>query len=427
MVRRHILLTLMVVLCAGLRAQNYSTNVTLVEEDGNTATFEVTAIAAKKKEASELAAKSAFNALFHSGVTGLKNGVPMVSVERKDYDYRFFNESRYINYLSGDINMIDDDKVGGRSRVKVRVTVQLKPLMADLERNKVALSPGWSDAKAVNATAALNPTIVVVPYVRSSEADFDAMRNEINARPSLKAVIDKLTGMFGKHGYKTRDFITQLQNSKVNQILTLGTQSDEKSKIAQMIPGDIVVTVDVVVNNDGSKKSDCQVSIKAVENQTNGNLAAAAYTSGQYMTTDTVLLADYALKKISKEFFTNLQTAFEDIVKKGHEIVIDLTLSEAVTDWDFDQEAPNGSDYFKETLDEWLRSHSFQGVYDMNNSTDKYIHATVNIPLWNMEKNRSYSISNFASDMKKFFREQLGDSYRATVTALGQKLVVTIE
>lgn len=427
MIRRYILLTLVVVLCANLRAQNYSNNVTLVQEDGNTATLEVTAIAAKKKEASELAAKSAFNALFHSGITGLKNGVPMIAVERRDYDYMFFNESRYINYLAGDINMIDDDKVGGRSRVKVQVTIQLTALKDELERNKLVLSPGWSDAKAVNATAALNPTIVVVPYVRSGEADFDAMRNEVNARPSLKAVLDKLTAMFGKHGYKTRDFITQLQNSKTNQILTLGTQSDEKTKIAQMIPGDIVVTVDVIVNNDGTKKSDCQVSIKAVENQTNGNLASAAYTSGQYMTTDTVLLADYALKKISKEFFTNLHSAFEDIIKKGHEIVIDMTLSEAVTDWDFEQEAPNGSDYFKETLDEWLRSHSFQGVYDMNTSTDKYIHATVNIPLWNVEKNRSYSISNFGSDVKKFLREQLGDSYRATVTALGQKLVVTIE
>lgn len=421
------MLTLVVVLCANLRAQNYSNNVTLVQEDGNTATLEVTAIAAKKKEASELAAKSAFNALFHAGVAGLKNGVPMIAVERRDYDYMFFNESRYINYLAGDINMIDDDKVGGRSRVKVQVTIQLTALKDELERNKLVLSPGWSDAKTVNATAALNPTIVVVPYVRSGEADFDAMRNEVNARPSLKAVLDKLTAMFGKHGYKTRDFITQLQNSKTNQILTLGTQSDEKTKIAQMIPGDIVVTVDVIVNNDGTKKSDCQVSIKAVENQTNGNLASAAYTSGQYMTTDTVLLADYALKKISKEFFTNLHSAFEDIIKKGHEIVIDMTLSEAVTDWDFEQEAPNGSDYFKETFDEWLRSHSFQGVYDMNNSTDKYIHATVNIPLWNVEKNRSYSISNFGSDVKKFLREQLGDSYRATVTALGQKLVVTIE
>jgi len=63
----------------------------------------------------------------------------------------------------------------------------------------------------------------------------------------------------------------------------------------------------------------------------------------------------------------------------------------------------------------------------MGLNTDKYVHATVNIPLWDMEKNRSYSISNFGSDVRKFFKEQFGDSYKASVTALGQKLLVTIE
>ena len=63
----------------------------------------------------------------------------------------------------------------------------------------------------------------------------------------------------------------------------------------------------------------------------------------------------------------------------------------------------------------------------MNNSTDKYIHATLNIPLWNVEKNRSYTISNFASDVKKFLRQQMGDSYRPAVIAQGQKLTITIE
>ena len=109
MTRRYILLTIAIVLCVVLRAQNYSTNVTLVEENGNNVTLEATAIADKKKEASELAVKSAFHTLFHCGVEGLKNSIPLVTQERKDYDYRFFNESRYINYLSGGIAEISND------------------------------------------------------------------------------------------------------------------------------------------------------------------------------------------------------------------------------------------------------------------------------------------------------------------------------
>ena len=78
-------------------------------------------------------------------------------------------------------------------------------------------------------------------------------------------------------------------------------------------------------------------------------------------------------------------------------------------------------------LDEWLRSHAQNGVYDMSNNTDKYIHMTVNIPLWNVERGRSYTLSNFSSDLKKFLKTQLGDGYKASVTAQGQKLEIMIQ
>ena len=53
----------------------------------------------------------------------------------------------------------------------MRISVNLKTLKSELERNKLTLNPGWSDAKAVNATASLNPTIVVVPNVNATTLD----------------------------------------------------------------------------------------------------------------------------------------------------------------------------------------------------------------------------------------------------------------
>ena len=105
-----------------------------------------------------------------------------------------------------------------------------------------------------------------------------------------------------------------------------------------------------------------------------------------------------------------------------------MTLAQTVTDWDFDQEAPYGDgNYFKDALDEWLNEHAQQSVYDMGNSTDKYIHIRLNVPLWDMERNRSYKLSNFNSDLKKFLRSQLGEDYGVSVTAMGQRLEVRIE
>lgn len=420
------MLILGIVLCAKICAQNYSNEVTLVQGDDNSVTVLATAVDDKKKDAASLAAKSAFHTLFHSGVPGVKNGVPMISVERPDYDYRFFSESRYINYIGSEIETVNSDKIGGKYRVTVKLTIQLKSLCADLERNNMALNPGWSDAKAVKATAALNPTIVIVPDILSGDVDFELMRKKVAESQVCRYAIDRLSGEFQKQGFKTRDFISQLQNLKTSSLLTMDSQTDEATMIVQRLPGDIVVYVEVQVNTNGNKSS-CTMNLRAVEKQTNTKLSTVPFSSGEYITTDSLKLVDYTVKRIKKDFFDNLQASFEDIIKKGREVFVEIGLSQAVTDWDFDQDSPATGDYFKDSLDEWLREHAFQGVYDMSNNTDKYINIRVNIPLWNMERNRSYTLSNFSSDIRNFLKKQLGDDYKPSVVAMGTKLVITIE
>ncbi len=138
-------------------------------------------------------------------------------------------------------------------------------------------------------------------------------------------------------------------------------------------------------------------------------------------------LAKHSLAKINASFFSQIQQAFENIIKNGREVGIEMNISEGVTDWDFEQDAPATGDFFKDALEEWLREYAFQGQYDMSVSTDKYINVRVNIPIWNAEKNRSYTLSNFGSDLRKFFKAQLGEDYKASVKAMGQKLSVIIE
>lgn len=426
---RHFWMFLFVmVLCAQVGAQNYSNEVTLVGQDDNSVTVRATATAAKKKDAAVLATKSAFYTLFHSGVPGVRNGVPMLAVEKKDFDYRFFSESRYISYIGGEVDTKDDEKIAGQYRVTVQVNIKLKSLCAELERNKLSLNPGWSDAKAVKATAALNPTIVIVPYMTAADGyDFDSMRRKVEASQLNRYVIDRVSEEFRNNGYKTRDFIGQLQNSKTSTLLRADAQTDEATMVVQQLPGDIVVTAEVQFNTDASRNSECTLNLRAVEKQTAGKLAVVPFTSGRYLTTDSMQLANHAIKKIRVDFFKQLQSSFEDMIKQGREVFVEINLSQAVDGWDFEQDSPATGDYFKDTLDEWLREHAFQGVYDMSNSTARFVNIRLNIPLWNLEKNRSYTLSNFGSDMRKFFKAQLGDDYKATVTSMGQKLLITIE
>ena len=419
---------LLIALLCGLtlQAQNYSADVSLVQQDAQSVTVRATAVAAKKKEAADLAVRSAFHALLHTGIEGVRNGMPMVAVERNDYDYRFFTELRYLNYIRGEAEDVADSKIGGQRRVTVQLTILSKSLLADLEHNEMVVSPGWVDTKKASATAALNPTIVVVPLVEGG-GDFEDMRTLVENSPVVEYAVNKLAAEFSRRGYKTRDFLTQLQNSKNTSLLRQGTQTDLATMMVQNLPGDIVVTVDVEVTTDDRKRSECSLNVKAVEQQTEGGLASATFLSGQYMTTDSLRLADYAVKKVRDDFFADLKNAFEAMVAKGREVYVDMTLAQSVMDWDFDQQAPYGEDYFKDALDEWLNEHAQQSVYDMGNSTDKYIHIRLNVPLWDMERNRSYKLSNFNSDLKKFLRAQFGEDYEVSVTAMGQRLEVRIE
>lgn len=106
---------------------------------------------------------------------------------------------------------------------------------------------------------------------------------------------------------------------------------------------------------------------------------------------------------------------------------LDFNLSANISDWDFDSESPADGSEFRDELEEWIRDNSFQGVYDMSLTTDKYIKATLNIPLWDNEKNRTYRVTNFTSALKRFLKSKLGDEYNVNVTALGQKLSIMIE
>lgn len=243
------------ILCYALTgaAQNFSDDMQLVGGDDNTVTVTVKAVAPKKKDAERLAVQSAFNCLMHSGVNGIKGGMPILSEAKKDYDYRLFNENRYIVYIIGKPETVSTKKIANNQQATVRLTINLAAFKADLKRNKQIFSPAWADAKAREATSALNPTIVVVPYTDSSDGySFEAMRTRIENNPIERYAVERVAEAFQNNGFKTRDFIAQLQNSKNRSMLREGAQSDVGTMMVQELPGDIVVTVGISAQSQGS-------------------------------------------------------------------------------------------------------------------------------------------------------------------------------
>ena len=415
-----------VAICAS--AQEFSSEVSLERQSGSDAVFRTTVACNKGgKEAEELAIKSTFNALLHDGVEGLQNGQPMLSEARKDYDYRLYSTKRYTMMLAGKPVKTDEFKYNGMRKITFEVPVNIKSLKNDLEKNDLALNHAWADKKKeTTVKAAINPVIVVVPEMNSGDGGFEAMRDLVDANPAYKTGVNKLSELFSTNGYTTRDFRTALENSKTADVLRDGAQTDLRTMVVQQMPGDIVVKIDIDMKQKGATYG-ANVGVRAVERQTEAVLAAETFTSGFYHVSDPVVIVDKAIETIGPDFFTKLGDAFAQMAKKGRAMNLDFNISATVADWDFDTESPADGSEFKDELEEWLRANSFQGVYDMSLSTDKYIKATINIPLWDNEKNRSYRITNFTAALKRFLKSKLGDEYKVSVTALGQKLSIMIE
>lgn len=402
-------------------------DVTLDGQSGGEVTLISSALAPKAKDAETMAVKQAFFALIDQGVEGIQSGQPMLTTPNKAFNYTFYKEGKYLNYLVATPQKLDESKIGDQKRVRMKVIINLTKLKTDLTAQKLAISPAWQDKKKTSATASLNPTIVVVPYMPAGENDsFEGMKQYIDSDPAVKYAVNAVSSQFAAHGYKTRDLTTMLANSKNDDIMTQGSQTDAKTLLIQNLPADIVATVNLDLFKDGNK-GQCTMTLDAVERQTASKLCSTTFSSGQFMTTDYIALTDHALKKLENKFFSQLQDAFAGMVEKGREMKLEFVLGQSVSDWDFDSETPATEADFKEELEEWLRNTANHGVYDMSASNDKFIAVSINIPLWDSDRNRSYSISNFNSALKKFVKRQLGDAYKVNISAMGQKLIISIE
>lgn len=406
-------------------AQDLSAVCSLQSNTGSEAVVRATASAHKGKVAQDEAVEGAFRALMHQGIEGLNGGQPMFGADAADYEYRFFANQRFLTFLTGNPVKVAENKFGGERRVTFDVPININALLNDMLAKNVPVSHAWAPPKTESPKSAINPVVVVVPVVKGG-GSFVEMKALMESDPAVKHAVNKLLSVFAANGFKTRDFTTALDNSLTDDLLRQDAQTDVRTMVVQNLPGDIVVHVDVDgVTDEASKTSSVTLALKAVERQTEGVLAAGNFASGKYHVTDRTRLVDDALGKITGNFFSQLNNAYAEMARNGRQMNLEFQLGQGV-DWDFASEAPATGDEFQEKLEDWIHDNAFQGQYNMGLFTDKFIKASVNVPLWDKEKNRAYRLSNFTSALKRFLKSQLGDEYKPEITSMGQRVLITI-
>ncbi len=427
--------TLVCILCAVWNMSFYTAlaftgTVKFDRKDGNNIVIQAGGLAAKAKEAREEAVMNAFKALLYEGIPGLNDGVPLLIEKNKSFDYRFF-DTQYTYFLTSTPITILEEKVQGQRHALMEVIINVEKLKKAAVSGGCTLYPQWKTNNSDNVEVAANtyavkPSIIVIPYMADTDADFEAMVEYVTDNPIARSAVNAVSTHFGKMGYPTKDFVTLLQNSKTSDLTSSGTQTDIMTELVRQLPGDIVVTVKAAIDTKG-ESSQCTLNLKAVERHTGHQLAMQDFTSGRYRNADREKLVAHAVDKMPSDFVSQLDDSFRRRIDEGLTLVVELQLSSSVDDWNFDTPIPASGDDFKTWLGGWMREHSQNNSYVRPAATDKYIQNTIKIPLIKLSDGYSYGPDEFASELKKAVREVLDDEYGVKVTEMGQKLIVTIE
>lgn len=266
------------------------------------------------------------------------------------------------------------------------------------------------------------PEIVVVPFTLEGED----VRQVIEQNPMMALAISKVKEQFNDRGFITKDFITLLKASKNTSLMMDEAAIDYKARIVRESKADIQVLVKIVGNQQDNGAVEVALMLEAVEVQTGNSLANKSYMSGKFITNDFIKLANRALNMIGDDFFSNLQSAFNQMVEDGRELAIQIGFS---SDCEMDatsEVGSNGNDFQME-VEDWLLNNAFKGVYSVNGS-EKLLDISMQVPLYDQTSGAPFNLSRMRTVLKRFLDPLLASNgCIAKVNVTGQRLHVIID
>ncbi len=260
----------------------------------------------------------------------------------------------------------------------------------------------YSQSKATNSGGEVNtvqPKIMVIPYVKQGEDLRTILENDVNKR----IAITKIKESFDNRQFTTVDFIGKLKAAKDNQVFTSDNQTDIKSKILEMAGADIYVEAEVNVDK-GQNGTEVRLILTGYEISTGNSLANKVGNSGRFYTDDIAKLASKAVETISEDFLNVLQTKFNDIVKNGKSVIIDISVA---PDSKYTMSSEVGSDGYplSDVLELWMEENAYKNNYHIQGVTDlKMIFDDVRIPLKNQATGANYTSSKFSMEIQQYLK-----------------------
>ena len=253
-----------------------------------------------------------------------------------------------------------------------------------------------------NVNNVKQPNIIVVPYTTEGQD----VRQILENNRMMSNAISKIKEEFNNRGFNTKDFITLLQASKRNDIVseTTGAKTDPVKDLVLESKADISVKVKVFVIQHEGGVAEVNLELEAAEALSGESFANASYTSDKFRTADSLGLANRALSKINDDFFTLIQNGFNMMMETGRNLNIRIELG-ANSELDPYSEMNTGNDLEME-LTNWLDNNAYGGNYEIN-SSDKVIDISMKVPIYDQLTGKPYAVNKIRNPLIKFLKSIL--------------------
>lgn len=357
MIRRIATLFMAMFFALTASAQQYSMDAELVRLDGNTAIIRCSGTASSKKDAIEMAKKSAIYTYIYSGIDGIDGGRPLITSQLNKVDQEYvdgiFSTMRYASFINmSPVNVDHEIKVAKQVQVTLTLGLYHEALRRTLEKADI-LKVRASSLDEVTDHIAM-PTVMVVPFCQGDET----YEEVFNSNKYMRMIIAKVNEGFIENGVETKDLITCLNNAETYRLLK-GEGMTLEDAILINSGADISVKVDIS-SNTTSAGTEVYITMNAIEIATGNTLGSVSEKSARKQTSAEAICGPMA-KSMIKDLLDLVTTRMVKKTSTGQSISLRFTIdpsSVLTMETEINDELP-----LADMLVIWVKQHAQKGRY----------------------------------------------------------------
>lgn len=341
-------------------AQDYFTSVTLISQTDDILTVHSIGLADKKKEATNMAVRSAFYTLLYRGISGYNNNKPLVQKDNKFYTDKLLT-TRYSMFVKSVKELGEPEKENSSKLYKsqVEVAIMIKSLVKDLVFEKLMAQP-LSEVTMEDTKKEVGlPTITVVPYKKDDETYKSILQNDFDRRIAVASVQNG----FNQLGVTTIDFEGKLEAIFRSMDFNANTAESDEKRLLQHTGADVYVIVDIKKDISESEGSRISLVMKAYETASGNVLASRQEWTNRFHTNSLDKLCVYAVEGQLKGFLDDVALNFARTIKEGNSVV--LKVSQGENSQTTLNSTVEGSYVLSNAIRRWVRGNAQDGKYHL--------------------------------------------------------------